>query len=53
MYSGTSIMWTPLVPSKVSPSKEVSLLRRFLVGVVMHTHVVEHYKGVFQSSPLL
>ena len=34
-------------------SKEVFLLWRFLVGVAMHTHVVEHYKGAFQSSPLL
>ena len=54
VYSGTSIMRTPLVPSKLSrgvPTSEVSGI--FPVGVAMRTRAVERYESLFQSSPLL
>ena len=49
-------MKTLLVPSKsvVSkgvPTHEASAI--FSVSVAMHTRAVKHYKGTFQSSPLL
>ena len=48
-------MQTPLVPSKVSRVKRYTLEASgiFPVGVAMCTRSVEHYKGMFQSSPLL
>ena len=43
------------MPSKVSRVKRYTLEASgiFPVGVAMCTRAVEHYKGMFQSSPLL
>ena len=48
-------MRTPLVPSKVSRVKRYTLEASgiFPVGVAMCTCAIQHYKGTFQSSPLL
>ena len=53
--SRTSIMRTPLVPSKVFWVKRCPYFGgfRYTVDMAMHTHTVECYKGAFQISPWL